>query len=209
MEAIFYPTDHIFQEPKLSYDTSISVSEGDTFSNAWDGACCLNFASHRRPGGGYKGKAQAQEEDLFRRSNLPQLMDIDEVHSYYPIKDLEAFYCPKVLIEKDAQLIPLVEPSNEVSVITLPAIVSPKMSDMKDVSRRVRRILQIAYDQNQDDLILGAWGCGVFRNDPGIVAAMFHKHLSVEFLGAFDCVVFAIPNKRSANFVAFEKEFFE
>ena len=55
--------------------------------------------------------------------------------------------------------------------------------------------------------VLGAWGCGVFKNDPGMVAEVFHEHLSGEFATAFDRVVFAIPGKHTENYQAFADVF--
>ncbi|MCH6577264.1 MAG: DUF2263 domain-containing protein, partial [Proteobacteria bacterium] len=55
-----------------------SVVYEDTFTAAEEGARCLNFASHKRPGGGYKevmdikGTIRTQEEDLFRRSAVSE-----------------------------------------------------------------------------------------------------------------------------------------
>jgi hypothetical protein len=44
-------------------------------------------------------------------------------------------------------------------------------------------------------LVLGAWGCGVFRNDPAVVAATFAAQLA-RAQGHFDHVVFAVLDDR-------------
>ena len=56
-------------------------------------------------------------------------------------------------------------------------------------------------------LVLGAWGCGVFRNEPGAVAAAFQKWLHAPaYRGAFDLVVFAIRDRgEHATLRAFER----
>jgi uncharacterized protein (TIGR02452 family) len=41
-------------------------------------------------------------------------------------------------------------------------------------------------------VVLGAWGCGVFGNDPSEIAHLFHGALVGPFLGLFSQVVFAI-----------------
>jgi len=42
--------------------------------------------------------------------------------------------------------------------------------------------------------LLGAWGCGAFRNDPEVAATTVQSWLvSPRFAGCFDRVVFAIP----------------
>ncbi|WP_295606963.1 TIGR02452 family protein [uncultured Lamprocystis sp.] len=42
-------------------------------------------------------------------------------------------------------------------------------------------------------MVLGAWGCGTYGNDPARIAAIFHEALQ-EQAGAFQSVVFAIAD---------------
>ena len=44
-------------------------------------------------------------------------------------------------------------------------------------------------------LLLGAWGCGVFRNDPAQVADGFAEALAGAHAGAFRRVVFAVYDR--------------
>lgn len=60
------------------------------------------------------------------------------------------------------------------------------------MARRVRRVLAIAALHEHSALVLGAWGCGVFRNDPAEVAGLFAEALVGPFHGAFAEVVFAV-----------------
>ena len=65
------------------------------------------------------------------------------------------------------------------------------------LTSRAARILAIGADRGHRTLLLGAWGCGVFRNDPEHVAGAFAAWLaSDEFRGAFDRVVFAVYDPR-------------
>jgi uncharacterized protein (TIGR02452 family) len=48
--------------------------------------------------------------------------------------------------------------------------------------------------QDLAHLVLGAWGCGVFGNDPREIATLFHAALSGPYQGAFADVVFAITD---------------
>jgi uncharacterized protein (TIGR02452 family) len=182
-----------------SYDTQILVVNNDTFTTASEyiRPCCLNFASHKRPGGGYlsvidlPGPIRTQEEDLFRRSNLPELMDNSDVRFHYPLTGLKSIYCSDVHVTKDRYL-KFINPF-EVAVISVPAVVNPSFQDLQLISNRIRHILAIAQDQHHENLILGAWGCGVFRNDPYFIASTFRKHLLGEFAHIFQNVIFAIP----------------
>ena len=55
-------------------------------------------------------------------------------------------------------------------------------------------------------VVLGAFGCGAFMNDPNMVGALFKKWLYDEFQGYFKKVIFAIYGKEdSPNINAFRK----
>ena len=212
-----YYEDCIF-EPNMyfaRFQTNISVVDEDTFTLAekYKNAACLNFASHLRPGGGYKSvrfvKAAAakklirtQEEDLFRRSNLPEIMDTEEVRKYYPLKPLAGLYCSCTV-----HLSKILDPITpfETNIITVPAVVNPNTPKKQILAEaKSKLILDIAAQNNNDVLILGAWGCGAFDNDPNVVASVFKKLLTNEFASVFREVLFAIPNKESSNYKVFE-----
>ena len=59
--------------------------------------------------------------------------------------------------------------------------------------RRSEYVLALAASQGSKRLVLGAWGCGVFRNDPAVVAAAFVGHLRRgAWSGRFERVVFSV-----------------
>ena len=60
--------------------------------------------------------------------------------------------------------------------------------------RRIHRVLDIACSYGYTTLILGAWGCGAFGNDPASVANDFRDALLGDFAGNFETVVFAIAD---------------
>ncbi len=182
----------------------------------------LNFASARNPGGGFLGGAKAQEEDLCRCSGLyPTQLPHDR---YYQVNRAE-----KSLIYTDhliwSPAVPFfrveaagrVEVPFMVSVITSPApnageelrrdpTARPRISEA--LRRRSGMLLAVAEAQGARRLVLGAWGCGVFRNDPVEVAGIFGEWLtSTRFDGAFDEVVFAVYGRPEANIEAFRARF--
>ena len=54
--------------------------------------------------------------------------------------------------------------------------------------------LYAAYAAGCSTVVLGAWGCGVFRNRPEVVAELWSEVLdTLEWRGRFARVVFAIP----------------
>lgn len=199
-ESVVYYQDHRFEAFTGSFDTKISIVNGDTFTVAKDYnlPACLNFASHKRPGGSYlsvlthKGPIRTQEEDLFRRSNLPALMDNNLIRpKYYPMEDLAGFYTI-CTVTKDKILDPI-EPY-QAAVITVPAVVNPNNDEKLELARKkAKLILDIAADNKHETVILGAWGCGVFNNDPADVAKDFKMLLNDYFKGVFKEVIFAIP----------------
>lgn len=226
---MLYGDKHKFPNVEPKYQTEFKMSEEDTFSAASHYACpcCLNFASHSRPGGGYKSvmdvprPIKTQEEDLFRRSNLPGLMNNKKVRDLYPLRWAEGLYTPEVIVSKD-NYIRSVTPF-KVSLVTVPAVVNPDipgwynaLGDSGDRSNdvalkqelvrlRAKRIFEIAADQSQSVLILGAWGCGVFNNDPKKVAELFMDLLTHQFRGVFEVVIFAIPGRESTNYRVFDE----
>jgi uncharacterized protein (TIGR02452 family) len=60
------------------------------------------------------------------------------------------------------------------------------------MEQRVDRVLGVAALHGHETLVLGAWGCGVFRNDPDMIAELFQVALAGPFRGAFTHVVFAV-----------------
>jgi uncharacterized protein (TIGR02452 family) len=55
-------------------------------------------------------------------------------------------------------------------------------------------VLAIAQAYEHAALVLGAWGCGAFGNDPHRTAIDFRQALEHEFSGVFSDVVFAITD---------------
>mmetsp|Transcript_136711 Transcript_136711/g.424724 ORF Transcript_136711/g.424724 Transcript_136711/m.424724 type:complete len:117 (-) Transcript_136711:15-365(-) len=70
---------------------------------------------------------------------------------------------------------------------------------------RVLRVLDVFARHGARDIVLGAWGCGVFGNDPSTVAGIFRDKLLNEFRGRFRKVVFAVLDARMA--AVFAREF--
>ncbi len=184
---------------------------------------CLNFASAKRPGGGFLGGAQAQEESLARASGLYACLQMKP--EYYArnkafgsaLYQDTIIYSPGVPFFRDDNGGWLAAPVLA-SVITaaapnVSALKEQNKFDAEDVAEvlenRSRFVLAIAAHHQIDRLVLGAWGAGVFGNDPKQVAAIFAELLGGDFAGAFDDVVFAVLGTRetSANHRAFADVF--
>jgi uncharacterized protein (TIGR02452 family) len=73
-----------------------------------------------------------------------------------------------------------------------PAIGQPAAQDL--LRKRIHRVLAIARAYGYAELVLGAWGCGAFANDPHRTAADFRQALENEYRGAFSDIVFAVTD---------------
>lgn len=169
--------------------------------------CCLNFASAKNPGGGFLRGAHAQEEALARASGLYTCLqrknEMYQINRNYnsPLYTDHMIYSPLVpVFRNDADA--LLDDYYSVSVITAPAVNAgavmnnePEKEHLIDgvMLSRMEKLLSVAVAQGQTTIILGAWGCGVFRNDKAAVADGFACLLnSATFRHRFTRVVFAI-----------------
>ena len=167
----------------------------------------LNFASAKHLGGGFLGGAQAQEEALARDSALYAC--IKDRAMYRTNRQRDTLYSdamihsPGVPVIRDGDGALLDEPWRT-AVITAPAPNAgvwlernPKGEGRVEATlrERARKVLAVAHRHGHDTVVLGAWGCGVFRNDPSQVATVFRDLLQGPFAGAFDRVVFAILDR--------------
>jgi uncharacterized protein (TIGR02452 family) len=186
---------------------------------------CLDFASAKHPGGGFLSGAQAQEECLARASGLygclqrhPQMYDAN-LRQRTSLYSDHMIYSPGVPVFRDDDDVLLDEPYC-LTFLTSPAVNLGAVRDNEphNVSRaasvmlaRIEKLLSLAVAHGDRQLVLGAWGCGVFRNDPAHVAQWF-QHWLVErpvFRGAFDVVVFAVLDRSDdlATFLPFQRQF--
>jgi uncharacterized protein (TIGR02452 family) len=168
--------------------------------------CALNFASARNPGGGFLGGAKAQEEDLARASALYACLEPQRAYYDANRRERSALYTdhvihsPRVPFFRDDRAC-LTDAVALVSVVTAPApnagAVGPEERALvrPTLERRAAIVLEVAARHGHRVLVLGAWGCGVFRNDPREVADVFARELAGRFAGAFDRVVFAILDR--------------
>ncbi|ATB50252.1 TIGR02452 family protein [Corallococcus macrosporus] len=182
----------------------------------------LNFASAKNPGGGFLGGAKAQEEDLARCSALYACLLSQR--EYYdanraepsPLYTDHLIYAPDVPFFRDEDLALLEQPFT-VSLLTAPApnagVALARDRDMggrirKVLEARALKVLRVAAHQGHRTLVLGAWGCGVFRNNPVEVAEAFALGLG-SLPGAFDHVVFAVYERGGdgPNLRAFQAHF--
>ena len=161
----------------------------------------LNFANGIHPGGGFLRGARAQEEVLCRSSALYRTIIDDRMykeHRKRPRPDSTdwAIYSPDVPVFRTDDGMELEQPWL-LSFITCAAPYAPRIGQPKAAEllrKRIHRVLAIAQAYGYHALVLGAWGCGAFANDPHITASDFRQALENDFDGAFSDIVFAITD---------------
>lgn len=188
--------------------------------------CVLNFACSTEPGGGVLVGSVAQEESLCRSSTLyPCLCSIKMYEEfYYPhicsrnfINNDDCIYTPHITVFQTDELFPTLLDRKDwfhTNIITCcaPALNHTHLfgQSLYDLHfKRLCRILDIAASKKNNVIILGAFGCGAYRNNPHIVSeAMMNviKH----YRYVFNKIVFAIPSndKIDSNYAVFKEAIF-
>lgn len=188
---------------------------------------CLNFASAKNPGGGFLNGAQAQEEALARSSGLYPALLANPAYYERNRARRSALYldllqvAPGVPFFRDDEGGWLGNPYRA-TVITAPAPNAGAVEQnepeslgiLPDVlARRAELVLRLAASEGIRHLVLGAWGCGVFRNDPQVVAQTFARLLDHKgpWRSRFSSVVFAVYDRLAGQPVlnAFQRVFAE
>ncbi|MCR5834826.1 MAG: TIGR02452 family protein [Selenomonadaceae bacterium] len=228
----FYAADDYPPMPEKKFaQTKISVIKRRTFETAAylkkrypeTKIAVHNFASAIIPGGRIKSGSRSQENALCRCSTLyPVLGTDDNFKRYYDVNkakgndlsDDACIYTPDIVVCKSDTDLPERLPREEwitVDVMTIAAPSLRKISvDDNELAalheKRLRHMFTVLVDNGAEIFVTGAFGCGVFRNNPEVVAQVYKKILA-EFDGYFKEVIFAIYCKPSevGNYETFRK----
>ncbi|KOV84136.1 TIGR02452 family protein [Nocardia sp. NRRL S-836] len=206
-----YTPDDVLELPEQGELPRVDVTDESTLAatrRLGGDVAALVFASARNPGGGFLNGAQAQEESVARASALHAcLLAAGDFYAHHRAHDDLGYsdrviHSPGVPVFRDdwGELLPAAYP---VSFLTAAA---PNLGAIRrnqperaaavpgQLRRRATRVLQVAAAHGHRRLVLGAWGCGVFANDPTTVAQAFHGALrDCRF---FDHVVFAVLDRQ-------------
>ena len=213
-------------EPKEK-PAEVTVSQKRTFeaAEAYKGkrVCVLNFASSKNPGGGVERGASAQEECLCRVSTLfPCLTDEGIMNSFYiphrtmfrdTLYNSDLIFTPGVTVFKSDTNMPALRPRDEWFTADVITCAAPNLGaytrlDDKSLEKlhteRGERIFLTAINEGAEVLILGAFGCGAFRNPPAAVAGAY-RTLTGKYAAYFDKIEYAVycPPKNTSNYSAF------
>ncbi len=198
-------------------EQSITLTDEDSVSAVFNHqkgrVCVLNFASFKYPGGGFVRGSRAQEECLCHESFLYNVLNEFDKTFYEENREdsnnslylNRALYSPDIRFFKNdnsclADVLTCAAPNfssaykyNHVS----------KLKNSVALKQRSQFILNICSTKNVDTLILGAWGCGVFGQDPSEVVNLFVEELKNH--KDIENVIFAVIDKESDNYKAFKK----
>lgn len=196
---------------EVANETTLHAAHRLIRGNADARVLALNFASARNPGGGFLNGSQAQEESLARASGLYACLN--RLHQMYDVNRQvpsclytdHMIYSPDVPVFRDDDDA-LLEAPYPVSFLTAPAVNAgairtnepQSVSQIGPVMRsRTEKVLSLAVLHGHDVLVLGAWGCGVFANNPEDVSKWFADFLTGDglFRSAFRMAVFAVLDR--------------
>ncbi|MDJ0772056.1 MAG: TIGR02452 family protein [Mastigocoleus sp. MO_167.B18] len=210
---------------EVKNETSLTGAQRISASQEFEKICVLNFASAKNPGGGFLKGAQAQEESLVRSSALYKSLLLCPEYYEFHRRNGSRLYSDRMIYSPDCPVFKtddgtLLEEPYLVDFITSPApnagaILRNKPTDLDKIPEvfygRATKLLSLAAQYNCDALILGAWGCGVFKNQSSLVARMFADLLLVNGLlwGRFKKVIFSVldSSKNKGTFMEFNKCF--
>ena len=213
-------TGSITVPPHFHQRTVVELKAMDTVTALFDistvdcgRTCILNFASYKNPGGKFLEGSVAQEEALCRRSTLYPVLQrhIDDYYQWNRSHLNRALYMHRALYSKDILFFDFVT-NYLADVLTCAAPnnraysrynVGPECEayNLEALEERIKFVLDIAEISEVDTLLLGAWGCGVFGQNPYVVSELFFKYIPSHNIPR---IVFAVPDYTSDNYRAFE-----
>ena len=214
----------------VSFKKGETLEEAKKLAEHHNRTVVLNFANPVEPGGGVLRGAIAQEEYLCRASNLYKSLVSNEGKAYYSANNMirnsnqfnsmfigtnMAVYSPNVFVVRNDDS--YLRDPYYIDVITCAApffsgsgYILPNGDLQHIFERRIRNVFEIAIENEVDNIILGAWGCGAFHNPPKVVADAFRAVLIEQrYRNAFELVSFVVKNTDiiCPNVEAFETNF--
>lgn len=183
----------------------------------------LNYANNHSIGGA-PFSAGAQEESLCRCSTLYPCLQAMRKPFYKKHSDMyyagemdfmgndDLIYTPDVIVfktdERTDPVYPRMMPHEEWYKVNVITSAAPQMNHVKErpdnyetvIRSRIKKILDVASKEGNEVVILGAWGCGAFKNSIEIVSKTF-----VELLKNYDfeIVEFALATTKDVSSSAF------
>ncbi len=194
-------------DTKIKIDNIDSIDCGIALQKTGLDPVVLNLADIFIAGGCVDLGTDAQEESIFRRTNLFKTLRTES--NLYPIEDGEAILSRKVNVLKSSEKKgwKLLSKPLWLDFIACPGIYMPilnyldeksgienarlKDQDVERLKIKIKTILQIAYQNRNDAIVLGALSCDAWCN-PALHTAEIFEDILKEYHGVFKRIHFAI-----------------
>ena len=163
--------------------------------------CVLNFASYKHPGGGFMYGSSAQEESLCHETTLYEILSSKRFEDYYLWNNAHknrglytnrAIYSPGIIVEHDDNCF-------TTTILTCAAPnfgaagqykMATPTENFDTLAARVQFIADILEENNIDTFIAGAFGCGVFGQNPNELVTIYK---SVNWGSHMKKIIHAVP----------------
>lgn len=204
------------------YNVLADGSDSVTFNSRYADKkiCVLNFASSKNPGGGFMTGALAQEEALCQASNLYSILERHKSFYEYNRENLNrGQYVDGIIFIEDCLFFRNNYKNVEPKLVDVITCAAPNRKTARingvgeseiecTMSRRIEQILKVAIANKVKVLALGAFGCGVFGNDPKKVASIMWTILEIRgYNEYFDEIIFPMNGTSGKNVKAFNTVF--
>lgn len=168
----------------------------------------FNFANKYHPGGGYLHGDSAQEEDLCRC--YPELYPSLKQNIRYPFDQNSAIVTEPLLLMRNSdnyQLYDITSGPNYRAYFvsaaapdlrTQNAVFNAQSVFETFVNVLVSPLIQFKFRKEETCIVLGAWGCGAFRNDPLIMSRLM-KNALIMYGGNYGKIILGIPSSKGQN----------
>lgn len=212
--TLFKRSERQAEQCDLKITDEDTITAGLRLSKNNEKTAVLNFASSFWPGGSFEYGAMAQEEAICHESNLFSILSDDRFAEFYKQNGEDtndSMYYNRGIYTENVSIIKNKLGIGQLDVITV-AAPAPRFSSghrerkqaLPYLKSRIEFVLNIAEDNNIQNLVLGAFGCGAFGNSTEDVATIFKEELKNR---NFKNVVFAIIDYNSNNKEIFEQIF--
>lgn len=229
------PTEFTAYDTKIHISDGRSFETAMQLRKAYPDAriAVHNFASATNPGGGVTRGSRAQEECLCRCSTLYPVLQTQSSYYQFHRERRDArytdacIYSPDIVIVKTDADFPERMPEQDWCTVDILTCAAPnlrhipnnpmnpgndepaRISDAELLAMhksRAKQMLSIAAAHGDEVLVLGAFGCGAFQNNPEVVAKAYRDVLP-EFQGRFRHIEFAVfcTKRERGNFDAFQR----
>ena len=208
--------------PKISLTDSTTLGAAEALLRETGRApCILVFASAKHPGGGFLNGMMAQEEDIAYRSTLykalisaPKYYEESRANLNNSLYFNKAVYTKGLLVIRNAKYETAAPWACNAVTVPAPNRGAALAKNIQEnaintaMKERIDLILRTMILAGEKNAVLGAFGCGVFKNKAERVAKIFHDAIFKNGLGAhFANIVFAIPGETGENHRAFREVF--